>query len=339
MHRGPVSWHGHRSGSSRYRCKSRAVGVVCSITSVAILRCPFATRIGGSRERSTPVARFAASTPRAPVGRRPTTQRPVRGRRRSVVTRRPGPWAPRPPGGGRGGHRHGQRHEAVRRRRCGRRHQPHRAGGTILGLIGPSGSGKTTTVRLLTGCALPDGWDQSTCSARIPATSARQTRERSATCPSRSRCTPISPPRERRLRRVAVRHALARAATAAHGRSSSSWTSGRSAAGSAGGALGRDAATTGARLRPRSRPDRSCSSTSRPPVSTRCCGARSGTSCIASASAGRTLLVTTQYVNEAESCDRVALISRGRLIALASPTHLRRQAMGGDSSRSRRRGR
>ena len=46
--------------------------------------------------------------------------------------------------------------------------------------------------------------------------------------------------------------------------------------------------------------------------------------------AGRTLLVTTQYVNEAESCDQVAMISEGRLIALAAPDDLRRQAMGGD---------
>jgi ABC-2 type transport system ATP-binding protein len=45
---------------------------------------------------------------------------------------------------------------------------------------------------------------------------------------------------------------------------------------------------------------------------------------------GRTLLVTTQYVNEAESCDHVALIAEGRLIALATPTELRRKAAGGD---------
>jgi ABC-2 type transport system ATP-binding protein len=45
---------------------------------------------------------------------------------------------------------------------------------------------------------------------------------------------------------------------------------------------------------------------------------------------GRTMLVTTQYVNEAESCDRVALIADGRLIALATPDDLRREAMGGD---------
>src|SRR4029453_10373948 len=43
--------------------------------------------------------------------------------------------------------------------------------------------------------------------------------------------------------------------------------------------------------------------------------------------AGRTLLVTTQYLNEAEACDRVALISGGRLIAMASPDDLRREAV------------
>jgi ABC-2 type transport system ATP-binding protein len=46
--------------------------------------------------------------------------------------------------------------------------------------------------------------------------------------------------------------------------------------------------------------------------------------------AGRTLLVTTQYVNEAEECDSVALISGGRLLALAPPDDLRRAAVGGD---------
>jgi ABC-2 type transport system ATP-binding protein len=45
---------------------------------------------------------------------------------------------------------------------------------------------------------------------------------------------------------------------------------------------------------------------------------------------GRTLLVTTQYVTEAESCDAVAVISNGRLIALGTPEELRRNAAGGD---------
>jgi ABC-2 type transport system ATP-binding protein len=46
--------------------------------------------------------------------------------------------------------------------------------------------------------------------------------------------------------------------------------------------------------------------------------------------AGRTLLVTTQYVHEAEECDQVALIAHGRLVALAPPDELRRSATGGD---------
>ncbi len=45
---------------------------------------------------------------------------------------------------------------------------------------------------------------------------------------------------------------------------------------------------------------------------------------------GRTLLVTTQYVSEAEYCDLVALIAEGRLVALAPPEELRRQALGGE---------
>jgi len=46
--------------------------------------------------------------------------------------------------------------------------------------------------------------------------------------------------------------------------------------------------------------------------------------------AGRTLVVTTQVVSEAVYCDSVAVLSRGRLIALAPPEDLRRMASGGD---------
>jgi ABC-2 type transport system ATP-binding protein len=46
--------------------------------------------------------------------------------------------------------------------------------------------------------------------------------------------------------------------------------------------------------------------------------------------AGRTLLITTQMVSEAEECDEVALIAHGRLIAMAPPEALRREATGGD---------
>ncbi|HOG45375.1 MAG TPA: ABC transporter ATP-binding protein [Anaerolineae bacterium] len=45
---------------------------------------------------------------------------------------------------------------------------------------------------------------------------------------------------------------------------------------------------------------------------------------------GRTLLVTTHYVSEAELCDRVALMDAGHLIAFDEPEALRKRAFGGD---------
>jgi ABC-2 type transport system ATP-binding protein len=46
---------------------------------------------------------------------------------------------------------------------------------------------------------------------------------------------------------------------------------------------------------------------------------------------GVTSIVTTQYVTEAEECDAVAIISGGRLVALAPPGELRRRALGGEA--------
>lgn len=45
---------------------------------------------------------------------------------------------------------------------------------------------------------------------------------------------------------------------------------------------------------------------------------------------GRTLLITTQYIDEAEYCDRVGLMFDGALIAEGQPETLRRAAFGGD---------
>ncbi|MEA2519023.1 MAG: type transport system ATP-binding protein, partial [Chloroflexota bacterium] len=45
--------------------------------------------------------------------------------------------------------------------------------------------------------------------------------------------------------------------------------------------------------------------------------------------AGRTLLVTTQHVSEAEECDAVAMIVDGQFVALAPPDDLRRLATNG----------
>lgn len=45
---------------------------------------------------------------------------------------------------------------------------------------------------------------------------------------------------------------------------------------------------------------------------------------------GRTLVVTTQYVGEAADCDLVAVLARGRLLAVDTPEAIRRAAYGGE---------
>jgi ABC-2 type transport system ATP-binding protein len=45
---------------------------------------------------------------------------------------------------------------------------------------------------------------------------------------------------------------------------------------------------------------------------------------------GSTLMVTTQYVGEAAYCDLVAVLAKGRVLALDTPDALRRRAYGGD---------
>ena len=45
---------------------------------------------------------------------------------------------------------------------------------------------------------------------------------------------------------------------------------------------------------------------------------------------GRTLIVTTQYVTEAEYCDRILVLKEGEGIADGTPEDVRRQAMGGE---------
>jgi ABC-2 type transport system ATP-binding protein len=46
---------------------------------------------------------------------------------------------------------------------------------------------------------------------------------------------------------------------------------------------------------------------------------------------GRTIFATTQYVSEAEECDRVGLLSNGELVAVGTPQQLRREAFGGET--------
>ena len=193
-----------------------------------------------------------------------------------------------------------------------------RTGGTILGIIGPSGSGKTTTIRMLTGALAPTG-GRVRVLGEDPRAFLRQTRERIGYMPQQFTLYPDLTARENvdfvaslfgilwRTRHRRTREVLQLVDL---------WDVRGRRAGRLACALVHDPD-----LMFLDEPTAGIDPILRVRVWDELHRLRAE---------GRTLLVTTQYVNEAEACDTVALISRGRLIGLATPAELRREAMGGD---------
>ena len=200
--------------------------------------------------------------------------------------------------------------------------------GTILGLIGPSGSGKTTTIRLLTGALTPTSGTVRVLGEE-PRRFRRQTRERLGYMPQSFTLYPdltvrenvdfvgslfgmMFPRRRRRTREVLQLLDL--------------WDVRSRRAGRLSGGMQR-------------RLELACALVHDPALLF-LDEPTAGIDPLLRASVweelhrlratGRTMLVTTQYINEAESCDLVALIAGGRLLALATPDDLRREASGGD---------
>ncbi len=201
-------------------------------------------------------------------------------------------------------------------------------GGTILGLIGPSGAGKTTTVRVLTGALEPTSG-----SVRVlgetPRSFRRQTRERIGYMPQAFTLYPDLTARENvdfvaslfgmllRSRRRRTREALELVDLwEVRHRRTSRLSGGMQRRLELACALVHDPA-----LLFLDEPTAGIDPLLRAHIWTELHRLRRD---------GRTILVTTQYVNEAQSCDRVALIAGGRLVAFATPDALRRDAFGGD---------
>ena len=200
--------------------------------------------------------------------------------------------------------------------------------GTILGVIGPSGAGKTTVVRMLTGALEP-----STGSVRVldedPRHFRRRTRERIGYMPQLFTLYPDLTAREnadfvaslygllffRRHRRVREVLELVEL-WAARGRRASHLSGGMQRRLELACALVHDPT-----LLFLDEPTTGIDPILRERIWTELQRLRD---------TGRTLLVTTQYLGEAELCDNVALIANGRLVAHATPAELRREAMGGD---------
>jgi ABC-2 type transport system ATP-binding protein len=200
--------------------------------------------------------------------------------------------------------------------------------GTVLGIIGPSGSGKTTTVRMLTGALRPtDG--QIRVLGEDPARFRRSTRERIGYLPQSFSLYPELTVREnvnfvaslfgmlwrRRRRRVNEVLDLVDLAQVRNRR-----------AGRLSGGMQRRHELACALVNEPSllvldEPTAGIDPLLRVTIWDELRRLREG---------GRTLLVTTQVLGDAERCDAVMLVADGRVIALAPPNELRRMASGGD---------
>ncbi len=200
--------------------------------------------------------------------------------------------------------------------------------GTILGIIGPSGAGKTTLVRLMTGALTPtDG--EIRVMGEDPVRFKRRTRERIGYMPQQFALYPDLTTREnvdfvaslfgllwwrrrRRTRQVLELVDL--------------WSVRDRRAGRLSGGMQRRLELASALVHEPAvlfldEPTAGIDPLLRSTVWRELSRLRDE---------GRTLLVTTQYVGEAEGCDAVLLISDGRVIAAGTPDDLRRTAIGGD---------
>lgn len=200
--------------------------------------------------------------------------------------------------------------------------------GTILGIVGPSGAGKTTTIRLITGALEPTAGDVRVL-GEDPRRFRRGTRERIGYMPQQFTLYPdltadenvdfvaslfgmLLPRRRRRVREVLELVRLYEV----RGRRAQQLSGGMQRRLELACALVHEPA-----LLLLDEPTAGIDPILRKTIWEELDRLKAS---------GRTLLVTTQYVTEAEACDAVALIAGGRLVALGTPDELRRQASGGD---------
>ncbi|HVQ22541.1 MAG TPA: ABC transporter ATP-binding protein [Candidatus Saccharimonadia bacterium] len=200
--------------------------------------------------------------------------------------------------------------------------------GRIVGVIGPSGAGKTTAIRLLTGVLRPTEGTIRILGAD-PTTLPSRTRERIGLMPQHSTLYDdltalenldfvgslfglLYPRRRRRMRATLTTLDL--------------WDARHRRAGDLSGGMQRRLQLAAALVHDPDllfldEPTAGIDPLLRQAIWTELGGLRDS---------GRTLIVTTQYVGEAEQCDDVALIAEGRLLAFAPPDDLRRAAYGGE---------
>jgi ABC-2 type transport system ATP-binding protein len=200
--------------------------------------------------------------------------------------------------------------------------------GTILGLIGPSGSGKTTTVRMLTGTLEPT-FGEILVAGQDPRHFTRAMRERIAYMPQLfSLYTDLTA--EENVGFVAALYGISWFGRGGKIRRALEmvdlWDARRRRAGDLSGGMQR-------------RLELACAIVHEPDILFVDEPTAGIDPMLRQAiwdelrqmrDEGRTLLVTTQYVGEAEYCDAVALLAEGELVALDAPEALRHRVFGGE---------
>ena len=198
--------------------------------------------------------------------------------------------------------------------------------GSVLGLLGPNGAGKTTLVRMLTTLSVPTSGTGRVAGFDI-LTHPNEVRRSMGLTGQAATVDEILTGRENLkligslygLPKKYVREATDTPPRALRPRRTppTGWRR-RTRAACAAGSTSRSACWP---------PRPSCSSTSPPPGWTRRAGRGCGRCCGSSSSEGTTLVLTTQYLEEADHlADEIVVVDKGKVIAAGTPTQLKDQA-------------
>ena len=191
--------------------------------------------------------------------------------------------------------------------------------GTVLGLLGPNGAGKTTAVRILATLLRPDAGTPPSAASTWSATPDQVRQLIGLTGQYASVDEDLTGTENLRADRPPAGPVPAR--RQGPGRASC-WSGSSSPTPPTGRPRPTPAACgAGSTWRPAWSAARRCSSsTSRPPGSTRAAATRCGTWCAGWSPTGSTVLLTTQYLEEADQlADEIAVVDHGRVIAQGTP--------------------